>query len=167
VTLRKVSHARRRPAQSSFSGVVYDTHHFGKYSPFAAPCVDDLGAVAGGKQLTIQTVDGSTVDGYCLSINVDEIAITTKDQRIVRIARKTLSRIHVQRSQNDGHQLRALGRGIHKGLRKEVDWLFSPYAPLGIVAVPATLAWAAVSAPFCLLGDLTHANSGTREIKVI
>jgi hypothetical protein len=128
---------------------------------------NEVCAAARGKQLTIQTVDGSTVDGYCLSINVDEIAITTKDQRIVRIARKALSRINVQRSKNDGHQLRALGREIHKGLRKEVDWLLSPYAPLGIVAVPATLAWGAVSAPFCLLGDLTHASGGAREIKVI
>jgi hypothetical protein len=37
---------------------------------------------------------------------------------------------------------------------------------LGIVAVPAALAWRAVSAPFCLLGDLTY-TAGTQEIKVI
>jgi hypothetical protein len=122
---------------------------------------------AGGKRLTIKTFNGETVDGYCLSINVDEIAVTTKDQQIVRIARRALSRIDVQRSKNDGHQLSALGRGVHKGLRQGFQWLLSPYAPLGIVAVPATVAWGAVAAPFCLLADLTHKTSGTREIKVI
>jgi hypothetical protein len=73
----------------------------------------------------------------------------------------------VQRSKNDGHQLSALGRNVQKGLRQGFEWLLSPYAPLGIVAVPATVAWGAVAAPFCLLGDLTHKASRTREIKVI
>jgi len=128
---------------------------------------NEVCTAAGGKQLTIQTVDGGSVNGYCMSISVDEIAITTKDQRVVRIARKTLSRIDVQRSKNDGHQLRALGHGVHKGLKRQFGWLLSPYAPLGIVGLPATLAWGAVSAPFCLLGDLTHTPGSTQEIKVI
>jgi hypothetical protein len=122
---------------------------------------------AAGNRLTIKTVNGDTVDGYCLSINVDEIAVTTKDQQVVRVARRALSRIDVQRSKNDGHQLSALGRNVQKGLRQGFEWLLSPYAPLGIVAVPATVAWGAVAAPFCLLGDLTHKASRTREIKVI
>jgi hypothetical protein len=41
---------------------------------------------AAGNRLTIKTVNGDTVDGYCLSINVDEIAVTTKDQQVVRVA---------------------------------------------------------------------------------
>jgi hypothetical protein len=122
---------------------------------------------AGGNQLTIKTTDGGTVSGYCLSVNVDEIAVSTNDQRVVRITRKTLSRIDMQRSQNEGHQLRALGRGLHSGLRKEFELRLSPFAPLGIVALPATVAWGAVAAPFCVIGDLTHRTSRTQEIKVI
>lgn len=122
---------------------------------------------AGGNQLTITTFGGTTVEGYCLSVSIDEITVTTTNQRVVRIARKTLSRIEVQRSQNNGHQLIALGRGVHAGLRTGVGWLLSPYAPLGIVAVPVTLAWGAVAAPFCALADLTHRTSHTQEIQVI
>jgi hypothetical protein len=121
---------------------------------------------AAGNQLTIKTANGDSIDGYCLSVDVDEIAVTTKDQRVVRIARKTLSRIDMLTSKDQGHQLAALGRKVDGGLRQGFKWLFSPAAPLGIVAVPATLAWGAVAAPFCLLGDLTQEPS-TKEIKVI
>src|SRR5580698_1057351 len=125
---------------------------------------NELCEAAGNNQLTIRTTDGGTVTGYCLSVNVDEIAVTTSDQRVIRIARKTLSRIDLQRLQNDGHQLRALGRELHSGLRKELDLLLSPFAPLGIVALPATVAWGAVAAPFCVVGDLTHRTRRTQEI---
>jgi hypothetical protein len=56
---------------------------------------------------------------------------------------------------------------MHEGLRQGFEWLFSPYAPLGMVVVPGTVAWGAVAAPFCLLGDLNDKLAGRREIKVI
>jgi hypothetical protein len=37
--------------------------------------------------------------------------------------------------------------------------------PAAVVAIPATLAWGAVSAPFCLLGDLKAKLKGMQEIK--
>ena len=40
-------------------------------------------------------------------------------------------------------------------------------APLGLVAVPATLAWAATAAPFCVLGDLVHKAMPDREVKLL
>ena len=40
-------------------------------------------------------------------------------------------------------------------------------APVGVVAVPATLAWGIVAAPFCLLSDLADEANGVEEIKVI
>jgi hypothetical protein len=118
--------------------------------------------VADGHQLTIMTTNGDTVDGYCMSINVDEMAVTTKDKRVVKIARAALSRIEMQRSRN-GHQLSSLGKGLGWGF----DVLLSPHAPLGLVVLPPMLAWGAVAAPFCLLGDLIHQETGTHEIKVI
>lgn len=127
----------------------------------------DVCRAADGHRLTIKSANGDVVDGYCMSINVDEMAITTKDHKIVRVARATLSRIDVQRSKNEGHQLAALHKEVHKSLRKGFEWLLSPSAPLGLIAIPSTLAWGIVSTPFCILGDVTHKASGTREIKVM
>ena len=123
--------------------------------------------VAEGKQLTIKTLNGDTVAGYCMSINVNEIAVNTKDKKVVKIARTTLSRIDMERKKNQGHQLRSLGNGVRTGLRKGFEWLLSPSAPLAIVAVPVTLAWGAVAAPFCLIGDLTYKAGDMQQIKVI
>src|SRR5579872_7340804 len=81
---------------------------------------NEVCAAADGKRLTISTVDGDTVSGYCMSINVDEIAVNTADHGMVKIARKALSRIDVQRSKNDGHQLWRLGRGVRTGLHQGV-----------------------------------------------
>lgn len=103
--------------------------------------------------------------GYCVSIDADQIAVTTKDRRVVKIARKTLSRLELRRSK--GHQLSSLRSGMRKGLRTGFDSLLSPLAPYGIVAIPATLAWGAVAAPFCLLGDLKAKVTGTQELKPI
>jgi hypothetical protein len=127
----------------------------------------DLCKTASDHQLTIQTVGGDSVEGYCMSISVNEVAINTKNKGVVKIARTALARINMQPSKHEGHQLRWLGQGMHKSLRKGFGWLFSVYAPAGIVAIPATLAWGAVSAPFCLIGDLAHAAPEPTEIKVI
>jgi hypothetical protein len=127
---------------------------------------DQLCQVAHDRQLTITTATGETVSGYCMSSNADEIALNSKDNKIVKIARSALQRIQMSHSTN-GHQLSALGRTMQKGLRTGADWLLSPRAPLGIVAIPATLAWGAVAAPFCILGDLIHEDAGTQEVKVL
>jgi hypothetical protein len=122
--------------------------------------------VADGHPLTITTVNGDTVDGYCVAIEVDQIAVTTRDQKVVRIARAALSRIQMSRSRKS-HQLSSLGHGMRVGFRQGFDWLLSPYAPLGLVVVPGTVAWGAVAAPFCLVGDLKDKVAGRQEIKVI
>jgi hypothetical protein len=121
-----------------------------------------------GHQLTIQTTGGETVEGACLSISLDEVALATKGNRVVKLARATLAHIDMQRGKDDGHQLRALGVSMGKLLGKGFALLFSPKAPEGLVTIPATLAWGAVAAPFCLLGDIAHQDDpATREIKII
>ncbi len=106
-------------------------------------------------------------------IGVDEISVNTKDRGVVKVARSALSRIdmHLHISSHRGHELRALGHGVHVGLSHGFGWLLSPAAPLGIVTIPATLAWGAVSAPFCAIGDvaakLAPAPATEREIRVI
>lgn len=127
---------------------------------------NDVCSATRGHQLTLTTANGHSVDGYCISVDVEEIAVTTKDQRVVKIARTALSRIRM-RSSKKGHQLNSLGRGVHEGLRLGFDWLLSPLAPLGAVTVPATLAWGVVAAPFCILGDLKDNMATNQEIKVI
>jgi hypothetical protein len=120
--------------------------------------------VAYERQLSITLANGDIVLGYCMSINVDEIALTSKGHKVVKIARSAFQRIQMKPKE---HQLKSLGRGVRKGLHQGSDWLLSPYAPLGIVTIPATLAWGAVAAPFCLLGDLAHGQTGPQEIKVL
>jgi hypothetical protein len=111
------------------------------------------------------TSNGEKVDGYCVSITIDEIAVTTRDHRVVKIARQALSKLEMQRSR--GHQLRALHKGMHKALAMGFDNLLSPMAPAGIIGIPGTLAWGAVAAPFCLLGDLRAKVSGKQVINPI
>jgi len=124
--------------------------------------------VAGNRELSITTQSGETVLGYCTAINVNEISITTKDQRVIKIARSALARIRAVRPINTkGHALASLGKGMHEGLRTGFGYLFSPAAPLGLVMVPGTLAWGAVAAPFCLIGDLAHRAGGGVEIEEI
>jgi hypothetical protein len=121
---------------------------------------------ASGDHLILATVDGETVESkYCVRVNADEIAVTTWDNRTIRIARAALSSLRLSSAQ--GHQLKSLGKGLHSGLRTGLRWLLSPMAPLGLVTVPATLAWGATAAPFCVLGDLVHKARPEREVKLL
>jgi hypothetical protein len=125
---------------------------------------DELCRVAGGKQLSVTTSDGKTVKGTCASTRDGEIALTS-NQRVVIIARSTLSRIQMYQP-GTGHHLADLGDGMARSLKKGFGWLFSPAAALGLVAIPATVAWGVVAAPFCLLGDMGSDGPSTHDIKV-
>jgi hypothetical protein len=129
--------------------------------------------VAGDHALKVTTADGSTLEGYCVAIMADQMSVRTTDRGIVKIARSTLAsiRMHVPESKDQGHELASLHRKMRSALKHEVNWLFSPSALLGVVSLPATLAWGAASAPFCAIGDLadklTHESEKEQEIKVI
>jgi len=124
----------------------------------------DLCQVAGSHQLNVTTSDGNTVSGSCTSTDADGLSLTA-NQRVVKIARSTLTRIQMYQP-GSGHHLADLGDGMSKSFRRGFGWLFSPAAPLGLVTIPATLAWGAVSAPFCLLGDMGDDGPVTHDIKV-
>jgi len=115
------------------------------------------------KQLIVTTNAGESLQGYCFSIDADEIAVKTKDRGVVRIARRSLSRLQLYSP--SVHPFLSLQKDVRIGLIKGVQWLFSPAAPLGIVTISGTLAWGAVSAPFCLLGELKHKPASAQEIK--
>lgn len=121
--------------------------------------------VAGSHELLVRTASGDQVRGICLSVNVDEMTVRTKDNKVIRVARGAMSRLDMYRSPS--HQLRSLGKGMHAGLKVGFDALLSPEAPVGMVLIPGTVAWGAVSAPFCILGDLKAKLEGTRQIKPI
>ena len=125
---------------------------------------NDLCHVAGTHQLNVTTSDGKTVSGTCGSTIGDELSLTV-NQRAIKIARSTLTRIQMYDPGN-GHHLADLGDGMSKSLKKGFGWLFSPAAPLGLIVIPSTVAWGAVSAPFCLLGDLGSNGPTTQDIKV-
>ena len=123
--------------------------------------------VADKRELSITTQSGETVQGYCTRVNVDEIAVITRDQRAVNIARSALAHIRVRRARTRGHQLASLGKGMKTGLKSGFGWLFTPAAPAAIVLLPATLAWGATAAPFCLIGDLSNTLGGSQEIHIL
>jgi hypothetical protein len=125
---------------------------------------NDLCQVARNRPLSVTTSDGQTVNGACTSTDADVLSLNS-NQRIVKIARATLTRIQLYQPGN--HHLADLGRGMSKGFQTGFGWLFSPAAPLGLVVIPATVAWGAMAAPFCLLGDLADNGPVTQEIKVI
>jgi hypothetical protein len=126
---------------------------------------NDVCKVSAKNQLSLTTADGETVEGVCIHINADEIAVTTFDHRTIHIARAALSSLRLRRTQ--GHQLKSLGKGLRGGLGTELRWLLSPLAPLGLVAAPATLAWGAAATPFCMLGDLVNKVTSARNIKLL
>jgi hypothetical protein len=94
---------------------------------------------------------------------LNKLTVSTTDHRVVKVARNTLSRLEIHRA--NGHQLRSLGDGVRGGFRWGFGSLLSPSMLVGVVAIPATLAWGAVSTSFCLLGDLKAKLEGMREIK--
>jgi hypothetical protein len=120
-----------------------------------------------GNQLMITTADGATVDGFCMSITVDEIAISTENQKVVKVARTALSKVQMHRGLEQQHPLKALGKDLHRTFREGFGMLFSPAAPVGLVVLPVTAAWGVVAAPFCALGELKNKLDRPREVKVI
>jgi len=121
--------------------------------------------VSHGRELLLTTATGDQVRGSCFSVDVDELGVKTKSGQVTRIARTALARIEMASSR--GRRLHALGNAMHDGLKFGAKTLFSPMAPIGLVALPGTLAWGAIAAPFCALGDLEDPGSARQEIKLI
>ena len=133
---------------------------------FAADTIDipwnQLCREANFHELSITTTTGETVEGYCMGIDVNQVSIGFNG-RAVKIARANVARLLMR---GQGHQLKSLGKGVRGGLRYGFNALLSPQAVLGAVAIPATLAWGAVSTPFCLLGDLRAKLSHSKEVRI-
>ena len=125
---------------------------------------DELCRVAGTNQLNVTTADGITESGHCLATRNDELSLEA-NQRIVKIARSTLTRIQMYDPGN-GHRLADLGNGMAKSFKAGFRWLFSPAAPLGLIAIPSTIAWGLVAAPFCALGDMGSHGPTTQDVKL-
>jgi hypothetical protein len=120
---------------------------------------------ANHRPLVVSTFTGEVVEGYCVSTNVDGLSVIGEDHRVVKIARAALSRMQMRLSSR--HRLQSLGSGMRSTLRQGFNWMLSPLAPVGIVLIPATVAWGAAAAPFCVIGDLGSKLVGDQEIRVI
>lgn len=119
---------------------------------------------AGDYELIVTTSAGDTVQGYCMGVTVTELSVQTRDHRIVKVARNTLSQLVMYRRR--GHQLRSLGHAMRGGFHEGFRELFTTGAVVGLVMIPGTLAWGAISAPFCAIGDLANITYYAREIKI-
>jgi hypothetical protein len=120
-----------------------------------------------GQELLLTTSSGDTITGYCASVTVNELALRDSRGKVVKVARGALARIQMRSPER--HPLRSLGKGMHNGFHQGFEWLLSPMAPLGLVTLPGTVAWGAIAAPFCALGEIKAAGKKTplREITVL
>ena len=161
----KTIHASRRHFLA-LAGVIVCSLPLCAVEPVEVPW-NQLCKAATGSHLMITTADGATVEGLCMSITVDEIAIRTENQKVVKIARSALSKIQMHRGPQQEHPLKWLGKELQTSFRNGLNMMFTPAAPAGLLLLPGTLAWGAVAAPFCALGELKNKLEGEREIKVI
>jgi hypothetical protein len=113
-------------------------------------------------EVAITTTTGETVEGYCMMIDVNQVSINVNGNP-VKIARANIARLLMTPR---GHNLKSLGKGVRGGLSYGFNALLSPSAVLGAIAIPGTLAWGAVSTPFCVLGDLRAKLSHSKEIRI-
>jgi hypothetical protein len=112
-------------------------------------------------EIVITTTSGEDVEGYCISVDPSRVSVNVKGKAI-QVARASVARLFLYPPR---HQVRALGHGVLQGLRFGFGALLTPMGPSAAVAIPATLAWGAVSLPFCLLGDLRAKVEGGREVR--
>jgi hypothetical protein len=113
-------------------------------------------------ELAVTTTTGETVEGYCMMIDVNQVSVNVNGNP-VKIARASIVRLLMTSRR---HNLKSLGKGVRDGLRYGFDPLLSPSALAGAMAIPSTLVWGAVSAPFCVLGDLRAKLSHNKEIRI-
>jgi len=126
---------------------------------------NELCNAAKGRQLLLVTTEGQAIQGYCLTVDVDGVSVG-EPSKPVRLARAAIAKIQALPVGNNKHHLRALGRNLRGGLKQGAEWMFSEWAPLGIVTIPAVLGWTAASAPFCLLNDLVREEATPQTIQV-
>jgi hypothetical protein len=122
--------------------------------------------IANGRELTITTANGETEQGRCAAIDVSGgLRLRKADGSDVVVERILVTRIVMGKP--GARLLRSLGDTMSEGLGSGIYSLLTPYAPYGILVIAGTLAYGAIAAPFCLLGDLFSHGSGTQEIQVI
>ncbi len=100
----------------AFAGVIICSLPLCAADPVEVPW-NQLCKAATGNHPMITTADGATVDGRCMSITVDEVAIRTENQKVVKIARTALSRIQMHRRLEEQHPLKQLGKSLQASFR--------------------------------------------------
>jgi len=125
--------------------------------PWNAVCKE-----AGDHEIAISTSNGETVYGYCVTVKLTEMSVRTKDN-LVTVAKDSITRMMVTRK---NHPIEKLGRGLLVGFHYGFNALLSPAAPIGLITIPAVVAWAAVATPFCLIGEIRDNEISNREIVI-
>ena len=107
---------------------------------------------ARSRTIQVKTATGETVEGVCFSVSVDEIQVKTQNG-LMKVARSQLSRVSVVEMPRRQHLAR-LGKHVKQGIDGSAKMIPTEAGIVGIIGVPMTLAYGAVAAPFCLLGDI-------------
>lgn len=117
---------------------------------------------AGDHRITATTLAGNTISGHCQGVSETELSVRSAHQTVVRIARDNLARVLVHREK--GYGIRSVLSETAEGLLWGVGCLASPYFPLGIVLIPASLVWGAVRLPVYAVDDLVKIDAAPTEI---
>ena len=117
---------------------------------------------ADNHSVTVKTKNHGSVTGACSNVDETQIQLFTHERGLLTISRRDVTAIY-KRVQTTNHQLATLKQDVGQQFHQDFRWLFSPAAPLGLVAVPITAVWGAVAAPFCWIGDLMHPGGPQRD----
>lgn len=116
-----------------------------------------------GKTLVLRERDGSIVKGKCIFVHRKFVSVKTSAPRPLEIKRKDIA--HLEAVWPRGLTAK-LGHQVAYGLESGAGLIFSIWAPVGIVMVPATLVWGAVAAPVCLIRDIADRKEHQQEIRI-
>jgi hypothetical protein len=126
----------------------------------------ELCTVSLGSELSLVSTSGKTVKGQCASTGESDISLNNHG-RLLKMERSDVSKIRMLRLVNH-HLLPALGNQVGELLFGGLLTLASPYAPLGLVIVPAALVYGAAAAPVCAAHDLAQKIfHGRKSVEIV
>jgi len=120
---------------------------------------------ANGPKLRVTTADGRHLQGSCTVVEKDTIVFEIGKGQSMLLERSNIAKVEI--SPRRQRQLTELRQTLGRELSGSVKDLFTPMAPLALVAIPAELAWGAISTPFCAIGDLLQEDDAVREVNPI
>jgi len=127
---------------------------------------DQLCSRTAGRQLSVSTADGKTVQGRCMSTYATTLRLTQGPGLTKDVERSEIKQIIMNAPARVHHFLK-LHKGILERLGAQADGLSTPVAPLALAAMPVTIAGGVFASPFALVRDLFEASREVSPTEII